>query len=394
MNPGKGKMMTFSEDQLKNCVYHDQPLAFNPLLAERTEGMAGEELETGALVQENGDVLFRVYAPEAAKVEILVFGTADRQCRFALTKGEDGVFEGLYPYDPTYCGPHSLDVLVDGTCFLDPFIPIMWHRNRPVNFLEVPDPDTRFIEVRDVPHGAFTREIYWSGTLKTWQRALVYTPPGYQKSGLDYPVLYLQHGSTENETCWEYNGRLGYILDNLIAEGAAEPFLVVMNDGMVRFPGESSAPGGAYTAFEGTLISDCIPFIEETYRVRRDKNSRAIAGLSMGSSQALRFGLSHPDLFAYIGVFSGSLYREGMDETLASRAFDADFIRENYRVYFRSIGDAESRTAQFWEESEKCEACGIKALSAYHEAVYPYQTHEWGCWRRAIHDFAQLLFKD
>ncbi len=385
--------MTFSEEFLTNQVYCDQPLMFNPLLKEKADGMNGKELDTGALVRENGDILFRIHAPEAQSVEIVICGQSGEKRSVKLVRGEDGIYAGLYPYDETYCGPHSVDVLVDGTVFLYPYIPILWHRNRPVNFIEVPDPETPYIQIRNVPHGAFTREIYWSETLNAWQRAVVYTPPFYQKSTEDYPVLYLLHGSTENETCWEYNGRLGYILDNLIADGRIDPFLVVMNDGMVRFPDDATPTSQKYTAFEGTLLGSCIPYIEKTYRVRTDKWSRAIAGLSMGSTQSFIFGLSHPELFGSIGLFSGSLSRDGVDPELFKKVLDPDYIGENYRVLFRSIGDAEPRYGKFVKESGFCRETGVADLEAYHEAVYHYQTHEWGAWRRAIYDFAQLIFR-
>ena len=385
--------MEFTKEFLSNRVYDDQPLMFNPLLKEKTSGIQGEELDTGALVQPNGDIIFRIYAPNAKEVEIKIRGQANTKRGCVLAKGEDGIFEGVYPYDETFCGPHSIDILVDGMCIIYPYIPIMWHRNKPVNFIEVPDPETTYININDVPHGAFTREIYWSNALNTWQRCSVYTPPGYQKSGEEYPVLYLLHGSTENETCWEYNGRVGYIMDNLIAEGKAKPFVIVMNDGMVRKEGEVTQENQTYATFEKSLIESCVPFIEETYRVKTDKWNRAIAGLSMGSTQSFIFGLRHPELFGYIGLFSGSLSRDGVDPVLLEKVLDPEYMGENYRVFFRSIGDAETRTEKFIRETELAKERGLTALPCYHDALYKYQTHEWGAWRRAIYDYAQLIFK-
>ncbi len=385
--------MSFSEEFLANSVYKDQPLMFNPLLSEKTNGMKGEELHTGALVQENGDIVFRIYAPKAKTVEVVIRGQSSERRVCSLICGDDGVFEGVYPYDSTYCGPHSVDVLVDGMCFIYPYLPIMWHRNRPVNFIEVPDPETVYIHINHVPHGAFTREIYWSETLNSWQRAVVYTPPGYQKNTEEYPVLYLLHGATENETCWEYNGRVGYIMDNLIAEGKVNPFVIVMNDGMVRFPDDVNPAGTGYGAYEGSLLGSCIPYIEKTYRVKTDKWNRAIAGLSMGSMQSLLFGINHPELFGYIGLFSGSLSREGIDPKLLEKTFDCQYIKEHYRVFFRTVGSAEGQLEKFREETELCKENGIFALPAYHEKIYQDQTHEWGAWRRSIYDFAQMIFK-
>ncbi len=383
--------MEFSKDLLTNKVYCDQPTMFNPLLKERTEGMTGEEMNTGALLQPNGDILFRIYAPNAKTVEMKVRGQADCTAGCSFTRGEDGIFEGLYPYDPTFCGPHSIDIIVDGMVVIYPFIPVMWHRNKPVNFIEVPDPETPYIGIYDVPHGSFTREIYWSEALQTWERCMVYTPPGYQKTTEDYPVLYLQHGNTENETCWEYNGRVGYIMDNQIAAGKVKPFIIVMNDGMVRAPGADQRD---HSAFEHTLTESCIPFIEKTYRVKTDKWSRAIAGLSMGSAQAFTFGMKHPELFGWIGCFSGSMNMRGNNTELLKQVMKKEYFAENYKLFFRSVGDAEPGLQRLYDEGKMLDESGVRSLGICVDKIYPYQTHEWGCWRRAIHDFAELVFKE
>ena len=381
--------MEFSKEFLENRVYNDQPLMFNPLLKERIGGMNGVEIDTGALVQPNGDILFRIYAPNAGTVEIKVLAQG-ASARCVLERGEDGIFEGIYPYDAKYCGPHSIDILVDGMVVIYPYIPVLWHRNKPVNFIEVPDPETPYIGIYDVPHGAITREIYWSEPHQTWQRCMVYTPPGYQKGTEDYPVLYLQHGSTENETCWEYNGRVGYIMDNLLAEGKAKPFIIVMNDGMVRFPDEG--PSG-YSAFERTLVESCIPFIEKTYRAKTDKWSRAIAGLSMGAAQAFTFGMKHPELFGWVGCFSGSMNMRGNNTELLEKVMKKEYFSENYRLFFRSVGDAETGLQRLYDEGKLLDESGVRDLGICVDKIYPNQTHEWGCWRRAVYDFAQLVFR-
>lgn len=154
-----------------------------------------------------------------------------------------------------------------------------------------------------MPHGAVSRLYFQSGATGGPESCLVYTPPGYEQSAERYPVS-LQHGHGENETCWVHQGKVNFLLDNLIAEKKARAMIVIMNDGMVR-------PGAAQND-EGPCASTCSP----TAAVRRDAlrrhfrtlpggENRALAGLSMGSIQAGMLGFTHPEVFCYLGLFSG-----------------------------------------------------------------------------------------
>jgi len=391
--------MKFSKELLSNPVYNDTPLAFNPLLFERKTDAQDSEVigPTGAITQPNGDILFRIYAPEAGTVTIRI-GEADvdpeRRIR-RLRKSDDGFFEDLYPYDPSYAGPHFINVYIDGTRVLYPYITISWCQDRPVNWIEVPDPDTTYINVYDVPHGAISREIYWSEALKRWQRCLVYTPPGYQQSFERYPVLYLQHGATENETGWEFNGRVGYIMDNLIAWGEAKPFIIVMNDGMARNEEDNSPGAYKYLGFENSLLYSCIPFIDTTYRTIADRENRALAGLSMGSSMTMHFGMRHPEFFTSLGMFSSPLHFWRNLDSVVQKLEDKDFIESNFKLILRTVGDSEPmQYSNFITDEEALKKAGTSLLPIYHTIIYPGQNHEWGCWRRAFRDFAKIVFKD
>lgn len=390
--------MKFSKEFLSNAVYNDTPIAYNPILPEKTgDGPDASQIgPTGAITLENGDILFRIYAPGAETVQIFIGQTdVDPKRIRTLKKNEEGYFEDLYPYDPSYTGPHCADIYIDGTLVLCQYIPISFCHDRPVNMIEVPDPDTTYINVYDVPHGAISREIYWSEALKRWQRCLVYTPPGYQQSFERYPVLYLQHGATENETGWEFNGKVGYIMDNLIARGEARPFIIVMNDGMAR--NEDDLQPGAYKflGFENSLLYSCIPFIDTTYRTIVDREYRAFAGLSMGSSMAMHFGMRHPEFFASLGMFSSPLRFRGNLDEVREKLMDRDFIASNFKLILRTVGDSEPmQYSNFITDEEELKKAGTSLLPIYHTIVYPGQNHEWGCWRRAFHDFAQMVFKD
>ncbi len=384
------------EEFRKNAVFGDWPLHYDKLLPETEVPEPGTQLhkvqtekierDTGVTVLPNGDVKFRIYAPAVKEVKI-----RSKAFAMSLVKTQDGYFEGVLKFEPGLAGPHSFDFIFDGTTLLYPYVPISWHRNRPVNYVDIIDPETPYVLVNDVPHGSVTREIYWSAVMGRWERCLVYTPPGYMKGEGEYPVLYLQHGATENEVTWEYNGRVSSIMDNMIASGEVKPFIIVMNNGMIAYPDKP----GYGTAFGDILLTDCIPFIERTYRVKTDKWNRAMAGLSMGSSQTSHYGLTHPELFGYLGLFSGFMRNreETGDSPHLAIMNDPAVFAESFKVFFRSVGDQDALAPRFYEDDEICHAKGVDVCPNFYRVVYEGQTHEFGAWRRALHDFAPLLFR-
>lgn len=387
---GKKEHTMFDPKYIDSQTFRDWPLHYDPLLPEKRVLPDGTEeaLDTGVSYLPNGDVRFSVYAPGAGSVK-----ASSKHFELELQKGDNGVFVGTLPFDPANIGPHSLDFIVDGAVLLSPYAPISWHRNRPVNYMDIPDPETPYIYLRDVPHGAVTRQIYPSKAMGRYERCLVYTPAGYMNGTQSYPVLYLQHGMTENEVTWEYNGRVSTILDNMIADGECPPFIVVMNNGMIRY----NSGARFDTAFADNLLGDCMPFIEKTYRVKTGKENTAIAGLSMGSMQASIIGLSHPELFSWVGVFSGFLraaYDDSPEGTahLALLHDKARFERE-ISLLFRCIGDKDGHLPRFTADDALLAQLGVDAMPNCRRVVYPGQFHEFGAWRRALHDFARLIFK-
>lgn len=224
---------------------------------------------------------------------------------------------------------------------------------------------------------------------------MVYTPPEYHKGG-EYPVLYLQHGGGENETSWVYSGKMPYIMDNVIAEGKAVPFVVVTNDGLVRMPGDTGI--NDFDGIEGIITKDCREYIESKYRVRRDKWGRAIAGLSLGSMQASYIGLRHPELYGYIGSFTYLRCRD-KDNTYEGNPHldmlkDAENFAKEYKLLFRSLGGAEAHMNEFEEDDAFLARYGIDRLPGYIRKIYPGQSHVWNGWRHALYDFAQVVFRE
>ena len=390
-----GNTVKFSKEFLSNKVFQDLALDFDPPtpMGARRGSPTDRPLETGALVQPNGDILFRIDAANAKNVTLKLGMSRDPDRELILTKRDDGIFEGLLSYDDNHTGPVHIDVYVDGALFLYPFMPVYWLASRPCNFVEVPDKETEFMFIKDVPHGSVGREIYWVDALKSWERCMVYTPPGYMKSTREYPVLYLLHGGGENETTWVYNGRVNYILDNLIAEGKAEPFIVILNNGMVRY---SDTPDGRRDlAFERMLTESCIPHIDKNYRVKAGKWNRAIAGSSMGCMMTCDIAFRHPELFGNLGLLNGGMYHNSFNTTYvrpyAAVMKDPKKFAQDYKVYFRSSMPAEDHFEFFLEDDKICAEAGIDKLPSHHRIVYPKRTTKWNGWRMGFRDFAQLL---
>ena len=174
-------------------------------------------------------------------------------------------------------------------------------------------PGSDFMDTKRVPHGAVAAVTYYSTALGTFRRMHVYTPPGYETGNAKYPVFYLLHGAGDSDDAWSSVGRAGFILDNLIADEKAKPMIVVMPAGHTRKQpaggggGRTSSPDAPEREFVSDFITDVLPYVEKNYRVKTDRASRAIAGLSMGGNQTLQIGIPHLDKFAYIGVYSSGL---------------------------------------------------------------------------------------
>ncbi len=396
----------FDIEYLDNQVFWEQPGGFLPPSKEEIGGIGpakaremgvqpvkGTPIDTGYIIQPNGDILFQIYAPGTCRVEVHMLSMEPRS-DLILEKQENGLHVGTFPYDPTFTGATSLDIRFDGTVLLYPRIPVFWHRNRLVNFIEIPEHISDYILLRDVPHGTVARELFWSETFHDWQRAFVYTPPGYELGG-EYPVLYLQAGGGENETTWEYNGRFAHIMDNTLAEGLCVSMIIVIPDGTESYPAPRS---DSISGNQDMLLADLIPFVEKKYRVVKDRRSRAIAGLSRGGHQAFAAAITHPELFANIGVFSAYMFHADNDPGDAryyNKAYldDAEQFGRDFDVFFRSMGESDFLFSYFAEDNDFFRNKGIADLPCYHYATYPYKGHLWSAFRPALRDFLQLIFR-
>jgi enterochelin esterase family protein len=344
-------------------------------------------------VNSEGRVRARVIAPQAQSVQLDLGGV-----KYPLARGEDGAWFGYSkPQDE---GFHYYQIIVDGAQVPDPNSLYFYGAGRWGSGIEVPAKDQDFYALKNVAHGQLREVFYFSKISHSTRHCFVYTPPDYDKDpGKRYPVLYLQHGMGEDETGWGNQGHANLIMDNLIADGKARPFLIVMANSYV--PGENNwfstntadsplsrsiaGPGGrSYNpvAFAKVLIQDLIPYIDGNYRTIADQPHRAMAGLSMGGMQTHSITLANLDKFSHIGIFSGG--NISTNEITNIHAF-----KQRVKLVFVSYGSRENCAAGRASVAALRHA-GIK--SVFYES--PLTAHEWLTWRRSLYEFAPLLFRN
>lgn len=333
-------------------------------------------------VEVNGTVSFCLYYPNAKSVQLQVLG--DEPQNLTLRQNGDLWTGSCEP------GTGLLGVIinVDGNEVLSSALPIGYSSNRPMNLIEVPEEDT-VIEPEDCPHGSVVMDFFQSRVSGRLERIYVYLPPDYQNSGKRYPVLYLQHGHGENETTWVTQGRMNFIADNLIASEKAVPAVVVMCNGMMTFEEKDGVRLGYAESFPRMLAEEVIPYIEGRYRVLADAEHRAMAGLSMGSIQTSIITLKHPELFSYVGLFSGFVQDPlaGYTEHLSPDKLEN--YRDRFKIYFRAIGDKDIFFRNFLSDDELLERYSISCDRRIYSGG-----HEWKVWQHCFHDFYPLLFKE
>jgi enterochelin esterase-like enzyme len=351
-------------------------------------------------ILEDGRITFRINAPLARKVQLLpLMGEPENNGSnglgkdpYEMIKGSGGMwFVTTPPVEPGY---YDYVFLVDDVWVNDRGSTTSFAIDHDLSFIEVPAGEPMFYDLKDAPHGDVRQHWYYSDLTGKWRRALVYTPADYDaEPSKRYPVLYLQHGGTQNETSWVTGGKANFILDNLIAAGDAAPMLVVMDNGSTFLPGLKRLPDPppAGNLFERVMIHEIIPMVDSTYRTIADQPNRAMAGLSMGSHQALQIGLAHLDLFSHIGAFSPAPMR-GFDVNTyyGGVLSNAEEFNRKVNLLFYGVGtDEQNICASGQNLVEKLHQAGIGVI--YRE--WPGLSHEWGLWRRCLYAYSQLLFR-
>lgn len=339
-------------------------------------------------VNSEGRVRARIYAPEAKRVQLDIGGV-----KYDMVKNEKGFWTG--ESDCQQEGFHYYQLNVDGASVPDPGTKYFYGAGRLGSGIEIPAHDADFYALKDVPHGLLSEVNYYSKITQEWRRCFVYTPAGYEtNTEKRYPVLYLQHGSFEDETGWGSQGKANLILDNLIAAKKAVPMLIVMDNGYAVRPNERAL--FQTTVFEEVLLQEVIPMIDTKFRTLPQRESRAIAGLSMGANQTMRIAMNHPESFAYYGGFSGtsnypSTEPLDADTFLNGKFKDGKMVNRQFKAFFLGLGTSEpvpfpGVVKAFRQMLDKQ---GIRYT--YYES--PETAHEWLTWRRALHQYAQLLFR-
>ena len=399
-------------------------LAQNPTVPSVTENVV-EDFKPASTNQENKQypminsqrmVRAQITAPQATFVGLDIAGKI-----YAMTKDENGVWTGTS--EPQDEGFHYYQLNIDGASVPDPGSKYYYGASRWGSGIDVPAADEDFYTVKNVPQGSINEVYYWSSVTESMRHGYIYLPAEYfANPDKKFPVLYLQHGMGENETGWSAQGKTGIIMDNLIADGKAVPFIIFMDNGLnARRPGEQPMgfggprgqrpqggpqggprgprPGGPQGgqggrprmggadfarmarrmggAFEEVLIKDIIPMVEKNYRVIADNEHRAMAGLSMGGIETKLITTRRPEVFGYWGLLSGGTYApEDIKDPKA------------VRVIFESCGSKENPDG-IRKSVDALRAAGYNA----HGFISEGTAHEFLTWRRSLREMAPMLFK-
>ena len=344
-------------------------------------------------VNSEGRVRVQIEAPDAQYVKLDIGGV-----KYNLTRKEKGIWIGESA--PQEEGFHYYQLNIDGASVPDPGTRYFYGAGRWGSGIEIPAHDQSFYALKDVPHGQISELNYYSEITQTWRRCYVYTPPCYDAGDVKrYPVLYLQHGSFEDETGWSNQGKAGLILDNLIAESKAKPMIIVMDNGYAFRAEEEQAvtsPAPPVMVFEEVMIGEIIPMIDHRFRTIDDRESRAIAGLSMGANQTMRIIMNNLDTFAYYGGFSGtsnypSAAEIDSDNFLGGAFSNGDRINEQIEVFWLGVGTTEPEV--FPQSIDAFRRMLQKQGIKHHYYESPDTAHEWLTWRRSLYQFAQLIFQ-
>jgi enterochelin esterase-like enzyme len=337
-------------------------------------------------VNSEGRVRASISAPEAHKVQLDISAV-----KYDLKKDENGVWTGeSTPQDE---GFHYYQLWIDGAAVPDPGSLYYFGAMRWGSGIEIPAYDQDIYELKNVPHGQLREILFSSKSTNTSRRAFVYTPPGYEKDlNKRYPVLYLQHGYGENEYGWPNQGKANLILDNLLAEGKAKPFIIVMTYGMTNDVKMGGLRDFDIKPFQTVLVDELIPYIDSNFRTLTDQPNRAMAGLSMGGFETKLITLKKLDVFSHIGLFSGGSI--SLDDINNTSGF-----KENVKLVFVSYGGHEIENMKKGgfrfggDPKENTDAIAKEGINA-HFYVSPNTAHEWQSWRRSLHEFAKLVFQN
>lgn len=339
-------------------------------------------------VHKDRTVTFRFNAPQADSVELNAQFLKEN---LPMTKDENGLWCVTTPPIKPDLYPYSF--FVDSISVTDPNNVLIFPNERFKNSLvDVPGSIPSIYDIQDVPHGRVSYQFYKSKTLNDTRPLVVYTPPEYNPQGSkEYPVLYLIHGATDTHETWFKVGRVNFILDNLIAQGKAEPMIVVMPyaNPYMTFSGKSNPKITSSFDYSDELLKEVLPYMEQNYLIKIDAANRAVAGFSRGGYQTLQVGLSHPDLFNYVCLFAPAVNIEHIDESFKKGTYSSlEDLKINLKLLWLGCG-----TEDFLYEGVLAFTNKLDELGVSYEKMYTSGGHTWMNCRFYFNEIAQKLFK-
>lgn len=344
-------------------------------------------------INSQGYVRFKVDAPRARSViASLNTGTIDGT---VLTRNDNGEWIGTTD-GPVTPGFHYYHLTIDGGNVCDPATRTFLGNGHEESAVEITAPDNEFYSIKNVPHGGIHDTYYWSESLGMMMRARIYLPVGYGeilnqpvKDGKGkilfakgkqrrYPVLYLQHDAGEDETAWARQGRAALIMDNLIAEGKIEPFIIVMPYGINNEQRYGHVNTYDLYRFDQNFVNELIPYIDRRFLTIADRNHRAMAGLRHGGAQTRQIAISNPELFSQFGIMS-------------TAPFNLDEFKDKPKpsLIFMSAGEKEA-TEPIKSASEELQKAGFNVSTFISEG----SGADYLTWRRSFYQFVQKIFKN
>ena len=343
-------------------------------------------------VDKQNRAYFYINAPQARKVVVDV-------CSKKYDMLPDGKGGFMAVTDPLPVGFHYYFMNIDGVNFIDPASETFFGCNREAGGIEIPEgPEGDYYRPQQgVPAGCVRSIYYFSNEQNKWRHAMVYTPAEYENAKnakKRYPVLYLQHGMGEGETSWALQGKMQHIMDNAIAKGEAVPMIVVMESGDIKAPfnfagGGSNEQGRSQygASFYPVLINDLIPYIDQNFRTKSDRENRAMAGLSWGGHQTFDIVLNNLDKFAWMGTFSGAIF--GLDVKTAYNGVFANADEFNKKIHYMYMNWGSDDFIKSADIVKQLRELGVKVDSSESAGT----GHEFLTWRRGLHEFIPHLFK-
>lgn len=339
-------------------------------------------------VKPDNTVVFSFLSKTAKEVKL---STQFEKSPVAMTRDSLGVWTvTLGPVKPDIYPYHFI---VDGTSVADPRNAATFpNEGFQSSLVEITGPTPLVHTIKNVPHGTVSYRYYHSSELGV-RPVVIYTPPGYEKdTKATYPVLYLLHGTTDTEETWTKVGRANIILDNLIAEGKAKPMIIVMPYGRA-YPTISKSSGSLRNwdnlqEFKKDFMNNLVPFVEQNYRVKPDRNNRAIAGFSGGGGETLYLGLNNPDLTAWVCGFAPGMLKEEFERNNAVAFADPAATNKRLKLFWIGVGKEDMLYSVVNEYMNVLDTKGIK-----YEKFISDGGHTWMNCKLYLSTIAEKLFK-